>query len=140
MDYIMWSIFLFLLRPYVVLILSVANRRNKMALIEMLYTDKLIMSLGAFAGIPAALLMYAWLKRLPGGSDYVRKIWKNGRELLAVSALLNALLVFLPLMMGKTEVVSLIGWCELAICFVIIVMLYKYTYIKDCFSEFPDSD
>lgn len=140
MDYIMWSIFLYLLRPYVVLIFSFANKRDKMGLIELLYTDRLMMSIGALAGIPAALLIYAWLKREPNASDLVKNIWNKGRELLAISAILNSFLVFLPLLLGKTSNLSLIDWSQFAISLAILVALYRYAYIKDCFSDFPSNE
>lgn len=140
MDYIMWFIFLFLLKPYVILIFSFSDRSDRMKLIEMIYTDKFMMSLGAFVGIPAALLIYAWSRRNPDGSDFVRKIWSKGRELLTVSTSLNALLVFLPLFLGRTNKLSLTDWVQLAICIVILLVLYGYSYIRVCFLEFPDKN
>ena len=140
MDYVMWSIFLFLLRPYIVLIFSFANMRDRMALIELLYTDRLMMSLGALAGIPAALLIYAWSRREPNASDFVKNVWSRGRGLLAVSTISNGFLTFMPLLLGKVDKVSTIDWLQFALSMLIMTVLYRYTYLKDCFLDFPNKD
>ena len=140
MDYVMWSIFLFLLRPYLVLIFSFANMSDRMALIELLYTDRLMMSLGALAGIPAALLMYAWSRREPNASDFVRNLWRRGRELLIISTILNGFLTFIPLLLGKVDKVSTIDWLQFALSMLIMAVLYRYAYLKDCFLDFPSKD
>ena len=140
MDYVMWSIFLFLLRPYLILIFSFANMRDRMALIELLYPDRLMMSLGAFAGIPAALLIYAWSRREPNASDFVKNLWRKGRGLLIVSTTLNGFLTFIPLLLGKVDKVSTMDWLQFALSMLIMVVLYRYAYIKDCFLDFPTKD
>ena len=136
----MWSILLFLLRPYLVLIFSFANMSDRMALIELLYTDRLMMSLGALAGIPAALLMYAWSRREPNASDFVRNLWRRGRELLIVSTILNGFLTFIPLLLGKVDKVSTIDWLQFALSMLVMAVLYRYAYLNDCFLDFPSKD
>ena len=99
-----------------------------------------MMSLGALAGIPAALLIYAWTRKQPNASDFVKKLWKYGRELIAISAILNILFVFIPLLSGKVSELTTISWLQLTISGLILPVIYKSGYIKDCFSEFPESE
>ncbi len=134
----MWLISLFLLRPYLVLVLSVVNRKDRMALIELVYPDRLGMSLGALAGIPAAILVYAWLRRAPGATGFVRKAWLRGRMLLTISALGNLALVSAPLWTGRHHVMSVTGWIQTGILLVILFVLYASPYIRDCFADFPE--
>ncbi len=136
----MWLMFLLLLSPYLVLFASITNRKDKMQLINMFYSDRLSMSLAAVAGIPAALLVYAWMKRNPEAPPFVRKVWRNGRLLLAISAALSALVVFVPLWLGAVYKVTLYGWGQFFISLLIVIVVYRSQYIKDCFSDWPEKN
>jgi len=136
----MWLIILLLLRPYLVLFASVTNRTDKMLLINMFYSDRLAMSLAALAGIPAALLVYAWAKRNPDAPSFPRQVWERGRLLLVISAALSAFVVFVPLWLGTIHKITEDGWGQLIISLLIIVVLYKSRYIKDCFSDWPEKN
>lgn len=136
-DATIWLIFLFLLRAYVVLILSVVNMSDRMGLINLVYPDRLTMSLGALAGIPAALLAYAWINRRPSAPQYVRNIWGNGRAFLVVSALLNAGVIFVPFWMGTLHTIPAESWAQFAIALLIVIVVYSSSYIRDCFNDFP---
>ena len=136
----MWLIAAFLLRPYVVSALSLVNKRDRMELINIFYSDKLALSLGAFAGIPAALLVYAWLKRSPEASGFIRRLWENGRVLLASSAILSAgIILFIPYLLETIHHVTVYDWAQLLISVAIVLILYTSSYIKDCFADFPDN-
>ena len=137
-DFNMWLIFLFLVRPYVVLVLSFANRNDRMELINMMYTDRVLMSWGALAGVPAAFVVYAWMKREPDASDFVRNIWSRGRMLLAVSAVFNVGLAFAPMILRGAHKVSVHGWWQLVASVIVLALILKSDYIRDCFSEFPE--
>jgi len=133
-----WLSLLFLSRAYLILILSVANLRDKSGLIDMVYADRLAMSLDALAGIPAALLLYAWIKRTPGASRFVRKIWGKGRMLMAISALLGVGAIFVTAWLKTVHEVTPGDWVQVAIALLIIIVVYKSPYIRDCFNDFPD--
>ncbi len=134
----MWLIFLFLLRPYLVFVGSVASRKDRMQIIDLFYSDKLTFSLAAFAAIPAALLIYAWTKKNPDAPPFIKRVWSNGRALLAVTAILNAIIVFVPLWLGKVHKLTAFSWAQLLVSLLIVLILYKSHYIKDCFGDFPD--
>jgi len=136
----MWLIILFLLRPFIVTLISVTNRTDKMMLINMIYPDRVALSLGAFAGVPVALLVYAWSKRVPDAPSFVRRVWIRGRELIAITTILNACIVFIPLWTGSVHKLTVFGWGQLAISLLIVVVVYRSEYIKDCFSDWPKSD
>jgi len=136
----MWLIFLFLLRPYVVFIGSVTNMTDRMMIINLFYSDKLILSLGAFASIPAALLVYALTRRNPDAPPFIKRVWSNGRILLAVSAILNAFIVFAPQWLGKAHKLTAFGWGQFLFSLLVVLILYKSQYIKDCFDDFPDKE
>jgi len=132
-----WLILLFLLRPYLVLILSIVNMRDRTGLIDLVYPDRLAMSLGALAGVPAAFLVYAWIKREPNTTTFVRNIWAKGRVILAVSALLNAIAILVPFWFGSVHRMPSGDWVQLSIALLILVVVYTSSYIRDCFNDFP---
>lgn len=134
----MWYIILFLMRPYLVVILSVTSRKDKMGLIDMVYVDKLSLSLSAYAALPVVLLLYAFLKRSPGASNFIKRIWSNGQHLLAATSMLHIIILSAPLFLQKVTQLNAVIWAQLVICMVIIVTVYRSRYIKDCFADFPE--
>lgn len=137
---VMWLIFAFLLRPYVVGLMSVANRRDSTQLINMVYSDHLSMSLSAFSGIPVLVLIYAWMRRSPGASLFVKKVWANGAVIASSSAILNAAVILSPIWFDAMRKISVYGWGQLLICVVIVFAVYTNQYIKDCFADFPEDE
>ena len=133
----LWLIILFLLRPYLVTIISLVNRKDKTGLINMIYSDKMILWWGLLASVPVILVIYAWSNKKPDASSFVKMLWHRGRELLAAAAIFNVAVVFIPFWMGVTNRVQTIGWIQLTICLGIVAILYSSSYVRDCFSEFP---
>jgi len=138
MSKTMWAIMLFLLRPYVVSIASITNRKDKMFLINLFYSNGLALALGALAGIPALMVIYAWVKRKPDGPPVAGKIWRKGRLLLAISAALGAIVVFVPIWLGVGHRISVYGWVQFIASLSVVLVVYKSGYMKDCFSDWPD--
>lgn len=133
----LWFILLFLLRPYLVTVISLVNRTDRTGIINMVYSDKMALWWGLLAGVPAALVIYAWIKKKPAATPLTRTLWHRGRELLVVSAISNAAIVFIPLWMSKVDRVSMAGWIQLLISLGIVVVLYSSAYIRDCFADYP---
>lgn len=137
-NVMMWCIILFLIRPYVVTLLSVVNFRDSMGLINMVYVDRLSMSLSAFAALPVVLLVYALIKRRPDASDFVKRIWSNGRHLLAVTAMLHATIFSAPLWIDNDVKMNNVIWAQLILSIGVIAVVYSSQYIQDCFDDFPE--
>ncbi len=71
----LWVILLFLLRPYLVTIISLASRTDRARIINMIYSDRMALWWGLLAGVPAILVIYAWIKRKPDAPSFVRMLW-----------------------------------------------------------------
>ncbi len=136
-DFSIWLVLAFLLRPYVVVVLSIANRADRLGLIKLVYSDHLAMTLAAIAAVPAIFVVYAFIKRAPDAPDKVQWIWQHGRELLLVSSLLNILVVFLPLLTGLARHVSTVGWAQLGISVYLTFYLFTERRVRDTFADFP---
>jgi hypothetical protein len=134
----MWLVIAFLLRPYLIVIISLANRQDRMGVIDMFYADRSHLALGALAAIPAVLVFIAWNKRKPGASAFARALWHRGRALLAVSAVLNAVIGLLPLLEGRPGGMDYFGVVQLVLCGWILVYLHDSERVRDTFADFPE--
>ena len=122
----------------VIALLSVVNSSGRMQLIDMFYSDRLMLSLGALAGIPAILVIYAWIKRVPSAPPLIRRLWRSGGALLTIAAILHACIIFVPLWLGTANKIVVSGWIQLFISLLIVFIVYRSLYIRDCFSDFPE--
>jgi len=89
-----------------------------------------------FSCIPALLVGISMARRLPQSKEYMRWIWKKGRQLLLSSIILEMLIIviYLVLEIHKFSSVTLIF---LYIDAVLIVFLLKSKRVNDAFAEFP---
>lgn len=97
----------------------------------------MMLSLGALVGVPAALLIYAWTRRAPGASHFVKQIWKNGQHLIVITAILNAAIAVAPVLLGTANKIEVYSWMQLLASLVIMAISYT-SYLKDCFADFPE--
>lgn len=137
MSPLMWLAILFLARPYAIFIMSIANRRDRMGVLETFYGDPAVSFLGALAAIPAIILVLAWIKRQPGAAALTRRVWASGRLLLILASILNIIIIFLPALTGAVLRISMVGWIETIICIFIIIYLIRSTRVRDTFADFP---
>jgi len=137
MSPLMWLTMLFLARPYVIFIISVANRRDRMGILELFHGEPSMGLLGAVAGIPAAILALAWTRRQPDAPAIVQRTCHAGKHLLVLSSLLNIAVILLPYLTGNAARITAVGWSELAVCLLIIAYLAKSQRVKDTFADFP---
>ena len=131
---------LFLLRPYALEILSIANIKDRSALINMFYTDKLLLSFEAAAAIPIIFLVYAWTRRSPDASEFTKKIWRYGKQLIMATTCLQLCIVSSPLWLQIESHMTRFSWVQLLICLSILLITPFSRYMRDCFADFPESD
>jgi hypothetical protein len=134
---IMWIAMLFLLRAYLIALLSVVNFNDRLALINMFYSNHMQLSLGALAGIPVLVVLYAWRNRKPDASARIRWIWRNGRSFVVVSAVLNTVAIFAPILLGISHHIADIEQVQVALCGVVLVFLFASKRVPQTFSDFP---
>lgn len=136
----MLMVFIFLMKPYILSLFSVVNRKDRMAIINMFYPDRIILSLEALTAVPVVLLMIAWVKRSPGAADKFRVIWKNGKKIILVTAILQLLITTSPFWLLSDVKMTLYSWGQAAAYVLIIVFTAYSTYMADCFDEFPEDE
>lgn len=117
-----YFILLFVLRGYIIWLISVTNMRDRVGLMQWIYPDINLFFLSLFSGTLGLFVMLIISLRRPDAPDWIQKSWRHCRTFL-VSALLFDLIVntvaviywqILPLswLVGQALVVSvLIGIC-----------------------------
>jgi hypothetical protein len=135
----MWLVILFMARPYALFIISIANRRDRMGLLETFHGDPAIGFLGAIAAIPALIVVLAWIKRAPGAAPLTRWIWAKGGYLLILAGVLNMTIIILPALTSPTWHINTVVPAEAILCGMIIVYLIRSTRIRDTFADFPET-
>jgi len=136
-----WFILLYLMRPYVVMIMSITNLQDHTGLIELVYGgQQAVMGMGALASIPAMAILYAFVKRNPGAGDSVRRLWHQGRNLLMIGIAGNLIILALPFFLVEAYEMNKVAWIQLGIALYIIYELIMSQRIKDTFNDFPKPD
>ena len=134
----LWLAVLFLLRPYVVMVLSFANRRDPMGLIEMFYADRLPMVVASIAALPVIAFLVSYIKRSKAeNTQWAQRLWHRGRELLMASAMLNVFVVFFPYLVDPHHKMTLVGVAQLVVTVLVLLFLARSKRVKDTFADYP---
>jgi Protein of unknown function (DUF2919) len=139
----LWGVVLFLLLPFLTMLLTLlSGRRGGDATIlknlkNILYPNDLSLMLAFLAAMPALIFMYAWIRRKPGAPENVKKICRNGAVMLNATAIMNVIIIFVPLLTGGIRSIHWIGWVQAGLLFIIINYLRSSQRVKDTFSDFP---
>lgn len=138
----LWVVMLFLLRPYILLVSSfrIDGVRGAGGLKDLVYPDDLSLILGILATIPLMVVIYAWVKREPDASEFIRKVWRHGKPLLIASASMNILAIFIPVWAGFVRQVHIISWFQLGLSLLVVLYLYFSVRVKDTFADFPERE
>ena len=145
LDLEMWLIIVYFLRPFILKVSTIQMGRGAKSdsvsgLKDLVYPNDFGFFIAFLATIPVLILVFAYVKRKPGASGLVRKIWHNGSMLLVVTAVLNLIIIFIPFLMDLTYRINMLGWVQLAIAVYVIFYLYSTQRVKDTFADFPKDD
>ena len=140
----LWLVAAYLMRPYIALISTLRMGRGGAKGIEgvdgfkrLLYSDDFSLALGIAATVPVILFFFALMRRKPGAGAFVRSVWRNGRILLAIAAVLNIIIVFVPIMTGVIARIHTAGWVQVVVPVIILAYLFTSRRVTDTFADFP---
>lgn len=89
-----------------------------------------------FATLPIGLIGYALINRSPDGSVLARRIWKNGRWLIGLAAI-----VHVGLLLGTTVRIDTAGGIVVLVLIALdiaaVVYVFRSKLVGDVFAEFP---
>lgn len=80
-----YLLLVFILRGYLVWIMSVTNFNDRVGIIEWVYPDPLLFYTSLLSGIIGIFVLFIMSLRRPDASPWVKKCWRNIREFLAVA-------------------------------------------------------
>ena len=145
LDFELWLIIVYFLRPFIMKVSTIQMGRGAKSdsvsgLKDLVYPNDFGFFLAFLATIPVLLLIVVYLKRKPGASGWVRKIWHKGKQLLLATAVLNMIIIFIPFLMDLTHKINMLGWGQLAIAAYIVFYLYTTQRVKDTFADFPKDE
>ena len=125
-----------LLRAYLVLILSVANRSDATALITSLYPNKYDFFAGLVVGIGALIVTIALSLRREKAQAWMAKIWHKGKWFLWTSWLLDLILTLYVIKKHKFNFEPQFALVMLGLFFAAWFML-KNSRLNDAFANWP---
>jgi len=145
LDFEMWLIITYFLRPFILKISTIqmgfgAKSDSVSGLKDLVYPNDFGFFIAFLATIPVLVLVFTYVKRKPGASMLVRRIWRNGRTLLVITAVLNIIIIFVPFLIDLTHSINMPGWAQLAIAVFIIFYLYATQRVQDTFADFPEDE
>ena len=144
-EFELWLIIVYFLRPFIMKISTIQMGRGAKSdsvsgLKDLVYPNDFGFFIAFLATIPVLLLIMVYMKRKPGASGWVRKIWHKGKQLLLATAVFNMVIIFIPFLMDLTHKINMLGWGQLAIAAYIVFYLYTTQRVKDTFADFPKDE
>lgn len=141
-DTNMWLVIVYFLHPYILKISTIQMGRGARSdsvagLKNLIYPDDFGFFLAFVASIPVLVVVVAYAKRKPDAPQWVRSIWRNGRNLMLVAAVLSIVVVFIPFLAELSHSIPVYGWGQLAVAAGIIYYLFTSTRVADTFADFP---
>jgi hypothetical protein len=100
--------------------------------------------LSFLGGIPAALVLFAWTKRLPTAGRYWRLIWRWGKWLLSVSLMTHNYLLFSQRGLDIWNSFTMLDSDRLVVVnmgmdLLFVYYLWRVQRVTDVFADFPSS-
>jgi hypothetical protein len=141
-DTNMWLVIVYFLHPYILKISTIQMGRGARSdsvagLKNLIYPDDFGFFLAFVASIPVLVVVVAYARRKPDAPQWVRSIWRNGRNLMLVAAVLSIVVVFIPFLAELSHSIPVYGWGQLAVAAGIIYYLFTSTRVADTFADFP---
>ena len=142
LDSNMWLVIAYFLHPYILKISTFQMGRGPKSdsvsgLKNLIYPDDFGFFLAFIASVPVLVLMLAYARRKPDAAQWVRTIWRNGRNLLATAAVLSIIVVFVPFLTALSHSIPVYGWGQLGVATGILYYLYSSKRVADTFADFP---
>ena len=132
----LWIVMLFLLRPYLAMLLSFANTSDPTELIDLVFDTRRALALQAVAALPAMMLFVAYSRRRPAAGAAVRWIWHRGKTLLILSVLGNLSILLGPIFWENTAP-GFSSWVQAVAAMGMVFYLFRSERVRDTFHDFP---
>ncbi|NMP16743.1 DUF2919 family protein [Thalassotalea sp. Y01] len=127
----------FLVKGYVVALLSLSNMRDKLGFIRYVYPDPQVFYTSLLVGLPGLLLFALLMARRPNAANWVQRIWPRFYWLVAIAMLIDMALTW--------GMYALLGWgdsrqalIQTALAILLLVILKRDRRANINLQEFPE--
>jgi hypothetical protein len=92
---VVYLILLFVLRGYIVWIMSVTNMRDHVGIIQWIYPETALFYLSLFSGMIGLFIVLVLSLRRPNAAPWIRACWKKCQTLLILALVFDLIISFL---------------------------------------------
>ncbi|GHF01808.1 DUF2919 family protein [Thalassotalea profundi] len=127
----------FILRGYIVWIMSVTNFNDRVGVIEWVYPDPILFYTSLLSGVVGLFVVLIMSLRRPDAQSWVKKCWQNIRAFLAVALCFDWIIILGAYFYGilyELPVIIIHG----VFVMIAIVILYSNKRIQINIEEFPE--
>ncbi len=127
---------LFILRGYIVWLMSVTNMRDRVSFIQWIYPDKSLFYLSLFSGVGGLFVLLVISLRRPDAQNWVELSWRYCRVIMVIALLFDLLIHFIGFFSWQ---LSSISWLimQAVITFALIILCYRSERLNLNLTEFP---
>lgn len=133
-----YLVLLFVLRGYLVWLMSVTNMKDRVATMQWIYPETNLFFLSLISGVIGLFVVLIISLRRPDAPGWVQKIWPYCRTLLVVALIFDFSINLIAFFYWQ---LSSIPWliCQGVIVFALIVLCFTSKRFQINLSEFPQT-
>ncbi|WP_083926974.1 DUF2919 family protein [Colwellia piezophila] len=133
-----YLVLLFILRGYLVWLMSVTNMKDRVATMEWIYPETSLFFLSLISGALGLLVVVMISFRRPKASNWVKIIWPYSRMFLVVALIFDLSINLVGFFYWQ---LASIPWliCQGGIVFALIIMCFTSKRMQINLSEFPQT-
>jgi len=133
-----YVILLFILRAYIIWIMSVTNMRDHIGIIQWIYPQTALFYLNLVSGVIGLFVVLILSLRRPEAQAWVRICWKKCKTLLIVALVFDLLIGVLGYFIWQLQSLSwLLVHCSMVISAIVYILRSKRFTIN--IAEFPET-
>lgn len=131
-----YFLLMFVLRGYLVWIISVANMSDSTSFIEWIFPETELFYLSLFSGCIGLLVLMLMSLRRPNAANWVVKLWPQSRRLLVTALIFDFLVTSIAFYLGAlTSTLWLVSQASIVVLF--MVYCFKSQRLRINLAEFP---
>lgn len=128
---------LFILRGYIVWLMSVTNMRDKVEIIAWIYPDTSMFIMSLISGSLGIFVVVLILLRRPEAASWVKRCWPYSRVFLVIALLFDLTISFIGYLYWQLLTIQSLA-IQGALAILLIVLCFKNKKLKINLKEFPE--
>jgi hypothetical protein len=120
-----YLVLLFVLRGYIVWLMSVTNMRDRISIISWIYPETSLFYLSLLSGLVGLFVVLIISLRRPEAASWIQVSWRHSRKLLIVALLFDLL----------THCIGFFFWQLISIEWIIMQIIITITLIVLCYNS-----